>query len=169
MPAVADLIGPSVLVGVPKEFHGPIDYADRWIWLALIALSLVGLYYAAVLLLTRARPTTPSPAPPPPPDLRARHLARIDDIAGAVQRGELSARDGHQQLSEVVRSYVEEITPLPARRMTLADLRLRGPRPLTEMIAEMYPPEFAPDDGEAAEHFERALLHARGLVSTWRR
>ncbi|GAB3863916.1 hypothetical protein GCM10028801_32350 [Nocardioides maradonensis] len=161
-------VGDLVLVGVPKEFHGPIDYQDRWIWLALLGLLLVGAYYLGVVWFTR----TPPPPPPEPvalPDVRTQHLGRLDAIEAAVRSGEATPRDGHQQLSEVVRSYVEAITPLPARTMTLADLRLRAPRPLADIIEEVYPPEFSPDPGEAEARFEHALGQARGLVSTWRR
>ncbi|GAB4002538.1 hypothetical protein [Nocardioides ultimimeridianus] len=164
MPAAAEL----VLVGVPKEFHGPLDYQDRWIWLALLGLLLVGVYYLAVAWFTR----TPPPPPPEPvvvPDVRALHLARLDAIEATVRSGEVAPKQAHQQLSEVVRSYVEAITPLPARTMTLADFRLRAPRPLADIIEEIYPPEFAPDAGEAAARFEHALGQARGLVITWRR
>lgn len=160
--------GELALVGVPKEFHGPIDYQDRWIWLALLGLLLVGAYFLGVVWFTR----TPPPPPPEPvalPDVRAEHLARLDAIEAAVHSGEATPRDGHQQLSGVVRSYVEAITPLPARTMTLADLRLRAPRPLADIIAEVYPPEFSPDAGEAEALFEHALGQARGLVRTWRR
>lgn len=157
--------------GLPQEFHGPIGYSDRWFWLAVAALLLVVLYYAAVLLLTRDRPTAAAAGPmlPPPPDVRAEHLRRIDAIEADLRSGACTAREAHQRLSEVVRSYVEAITPLKATTMALADFRLHAPRPLVEMIEVMYPPEFAPDDEQAAERFEAALRQGRGLVSTWRR
>jgi hypothetical protein len=155
-------------VSLQREFHGPIDYAERWIWLALLALLLVGAYYLAVAWFTR----TP-PAPPPVrvavPDVRTEHLARLAAIDAAVGSGATTARDGHQQLSEVVRSYVEAITPIPARTMTLADFRQRAPRPLADMIEVLYPPEFAPGETEATDRFDQAMTQARGLVSTWRR
>jgi hypothetical protein len=85
-----------------------------------------------------------------------------------VRGGGLSARDGHQQLSATVRSYVGTVTALPAQTMALADFRARAPRPLTDAIELMYPPEFAPDDvGQARERFDEALRQARGLVATW--
>lgn len=158
-----------VAASVPREFHGPMDYQDRWIWLALLALLLVGAYFLLVVRLTR----TPPPPPPEPlslADVRARHLARLDDLDAAVHAGQVGVRDGHQQLSEVVRSYVEEITPLPARTMALADLRQRAPRPLADLIETIYPPEFAPDaDAAVVARFEEALRQARGVVTTWRR
>ncbi|GAB2969292.1 hypothetical protein [Nocardioides montaniterrae] len=168
MLAVADLL--PLTVDLPKEFRGPFDYSGRWVWLALGALALVALYYALALWFTRTPPPPPPPPVPLPPDTRSRHLARIDAIEASVREGRTSLREGHQQLSEVVRSYVEEITPLSATRMTLADFRLRAPRPLTQIIEVVYPPEFAPDgEAQPAERFAEALRQARGLVSTWRR
>ena len=155
-------------VDLPKEFHGPVGYSDRWIWLAVLALLVAGLYYAATLWFTRERPEPPPPPPPPEPDVRTRHLMRLDAVEAAVRSGESSARDGHQQLSEIVRSYVEAITPLPASTMTLADFRQHAPR-LADVIEVMYPPEFAPGETETTERFEDALRQARGLVGTWRR
>lgn len=170
MRGAADLVG--LTVGLPRDFHGPVDYSHRWAWFALLALALVAAYYVASVWLTRPRPAPPPPPPPPAPDLRTQHLARIDAIDRAVRSGELPLREGHQRLSEVVREYVERVTSLPATTMSLADLRLRAPRPLVVIIEAVYPPEFAPDQdtaGEAAERFGVALHHARGLVSTWRR
>lgn len=156
-------------VNLPAEFHDPVRYSHRWIWLAVLALALVAAYYAAVLWFTRDRPPQPPPAPAPAPDPRAAHLARIDDLEAAVRSGDVGLREAHQRLSELVRSYVETITPLPASTMTLADLRVHAPRPLAEMIAEMYPPEFAPGQADAEARWEHAARQARGLVSTWRR
>ena len=169
MPAGADPRGIALAVDLPKEFHGPVAYADRWIWFAVLALLLVALCYVAVVWFTREPPPPPPPPPPAPPDIRREHLTRIDAVEEAVRSGGSTARDGHQQLSEIVRSYVETITPLPASTMTLADLRRHAPRALADLIAVMYPPEFAPDDGEAADRFGNALQQARGVVTTWRR
>jgi hypothetical protein len=168
MLGVADLRADGT-AGLPREFHGPLDYSERWFWLALAALALVALYYALVAWLTRDRPA-PEEDAPAPPDVRAAHLARIDALEAEVRSGAISAREGHQRLSEVVRSYVEAITPLRATTMALADFRLHAPRPLVEAIEVMYPPEFAPEqDSQAAERFEDALRRGRGVVSTWRR
>lgn len=154
---------------LPKEFHGPVAYDDRWIWLALLALVAVGLYYLAVVWFTRA-PKAPgiSWVPASSPTAQQEHLARIDRIETEVHAGRLAARDGHQQLSETVRSYVGLVTHLPASTMALADFRQQSSRALTEAIELMYPPEFAPDDvGEAQERFSDAVGRARRLVSSW--
>lgn len=167
MPAAADLISTALL---QDEFHGPVAYGDRWLWLALLGLGLVAAYYLTVLWATRDRSASEAATRrgADVPSARRMHLERIDRIEAGVRAGEVPPRDGHQQLSETVRSYVGTISSLPAPTMTLADFRRQAPRPLTAAIELMYPPEFAPDDvGEARERFDDAVAQARQLVATW--
>jgi len=151
------------------EFTGPVAYGDRWLWLAVLALVLVALYYLAVLWFTRARtPGTAMGERADLPSARRQHLERIDRIEAEVRSGSLAAREGHQQLSETVRAYVGAVSSLPAPTMALADFRRQAPRPLTDAIELMYPPEFAPDQvGQARERFDQAVFQARQLVASW--
>ena len=166
------MLGAASLVAadLQDEFNGPVAYADRWLWLALLGLLLVVAYYLAVLWLTRDRSTV-RPVPWSHADVvsvRRQHLDRIDRIEAEVRAGEASARDGHQRLSETVRSYVGAVSTLPAPTMALSDFRRQGPRPLIDAIELMYPPEFAPDDvGEAQQRFDQAVYQARRLVASW--
>lgn len=152
------------------EWTDPVDYGGQWRWWAVAALLAIALYYAGVLWFTRTRRA----APPAPVDVTGRRggaLGRIDEIEAQVRAGSLPLRQAHQQLSDVVRGYAEAVTPLPARSMTLTDLREAGAGPLADAVALMYPPEFAPGspDGpqQARQRFEQAVHHARGVVSTW--
>lgn len=163
MPAAAEPVP-----GMPEEFTGPVAYDDRWLWIAAVLLALVVAWYLLSWWLTRPpRPTPLSRTGVDVPDAQRAHLARIDDLAGRVHRGELPAREGHQQLSELVRSYVATVTTLPARTMALADFRHRAPQELVDTIEVMYPPEFAPDDDLAMATFNEAVDRARDLVGTW--
>lgn len=152
------------------EFNGPVAYGDRWLWFALLGLVLVAAYYLAVLWLTRDRDRTGAVtwSRADVPSARRLHLDRIDRIETEVRSGEVSARIGHQRLSETVRSYVSSVSSLPAPTMALADFRRHAPRPLVDAIALMYPPEFAPDEaGQARERFDDAVDQARRLVMSW--
>lgn len=163
------LAGVEVLaVELPEEFTGPVGYADRWVWIGIGLAAAVVLYYLGVWWFTRA-PRQPDLARPGValPDVRQQHLARIDRIGARVRADEITPREGHQQLSEVVRDYVGTVTTLPARTMALADFRGRAPVPLVEVLELVYPPEFAPDDAVARDLFETAVSRARGLVATW--
>lgn len=156
---------------LPEEFTGPVDYSGSWLTIALVALALVAVYYVAAWALTR--PRIDEPAAAPATTTRGRHLSRIDSIEDDVRSGRLEPRLAHQELSGLVRTYVEEVSDLPARTMTLADLRARAPRQLADAIAVMYPPEFAPDDPDGASReaaraaFERAVDDARTVVASW--
>lgn len=153
---------------LPDEFSGPVEYADRWLILAIVLIALVLTYYAVVWWMTRApKVPTIARAGVDVPNAQAEHLARIDKVVAQVRLGTLSARDGHQQLSDVVRSYVATVTTLPARTMALADFRARAPQELIDAIELMYPPEFAPDAALADDTFDAAVDQARNLVGSW--
>ena len=154
---------------LPEEFTGPVGYSHLWLWLAVAGVALVALYYLVVWLLTRPRRTGPTMwgRMTDVPNARRDHLQRIDAIEAEVRAGRLAARTGHQQLSEVVRSYVEAVSALPARTMALADFRAHAPAPLADAIELMYPPEFAPDPPVAQERFEQAVRDSRRLVASW--
>ncbi|MDN5744706.1 MAG: hypothetical protein L0H31_06235 [Nocardioidaceae bacterium] len=153
---------------LPDEFAGPVAYADRWLWIAVALIGVVVLYYLACWWFTRPpKERTIRRLEVSVPDVRLEHLGRIDQVVARVQLGELSPRDGHQQLSEVLRSYVASVTTLPARTMALADFRNSAPQPLVDAIELMYPPEFAPDDALAEQGFESAAQASRHLVGSW--
>jgi hypothetical protein len=163
--------GDLVAADLPAEFHEPVAYYDRWLWLALLVLLAVVLYYVLALLFTRSPRSQPDGyawwRPEQRVDPRAQHLGEIDRIEAQVRDGEIGHREAHQRLSETVRSYVDTITPLPASTMSLADLRAAAPGELAHAIELMYPPEFAPGEDEARERFDAALHHARRVVMTW--
>ncbi|NYI46110.1 hypothetical protein BJ993_003190 [Nocardioides aromaticivorans] len=169
MPAAADLVVADV-PGMPEEFTGPVAYSDRWLWIGLALLALVVLYYLASWWFTRPpRPPAVPRREVDVPDAQRDHLARIDALVARVRAGEVGPRDGHQQLSELVRSYVATVTTLPARTMALADFRDRAPQELVDAIELMYPPEFAPDaaDTDPLASFDDAVDRSRRLVGTW--
>lgn len=144
------------------ELQPPVGYDDRWVLLALLALGLVVVYFAAVLWWTRARPPRTSPAGP-----QTGWVARLDEISAAVARGELTARQGHQEISRTVREFAAERAGVPATTMTLEDFRDQGPERLAELMALTYPPSFSHDEELSTAAFDEAGARARTLVTTW--
>ena len=150
------------------ELQGPVDYGDRWLVVAVVAVVLVALYYLVVLWWGRGRRPRGDVDTRDLDGLRATHLERIDAIERDVTTGTSTPRLGHQRLSETVRSYVGAVSPLPASTLGLTELRRSGSSDLADAIELMYPPEFAADDrGEADVRFGDAVARARWLVTTW--
>lgn len=151
------------------ELVGPAAYAGPWTWLPWVLVLAVAGYYAWVLLGGRreAGPEAEFVSSRNPVDsVRGRRLQEIDRIEQAVRAGQLPLRVGFQKLSAQVRTFVGEVTDVPARTMTLEELRASRHQQVAEAIAAMYPPEFAP--GEAsADDFARSVQQARELVRSW--
>ncbi len=147
------------------ELQGPVGYDPTWLVLTIGALALVLLYGAAVLWWTR----TPGPGRARRaghgPGSREQALRRLDEVAAAVAAGQITAREGHRQVSEVVRAHAAALTGLPATTMTLDELRRTGPPALAEVVALVYPPEFAPGEQLARDRLDEALRRARALVA----
>lgn len=148
------------------EFSGPVDYSPLWVWLAIGAVILVGLYYLGVWAWSVSGHPKPAPSGDPV-TARSHAFSELDRIGAQVAAGELTERAAYQQMSVVVRGFVSEVTGLPTHTMALADLRIIGIPHLAETIALMYPPEFGPGDDEAEEPLPATLDRARKLVARW--
>lgn len=152
-------------------FYGPMTYSTVWTVVGVGLLLLVAAWYVVVWRQTRAAPPPP-PAPPLPrgwrlAQLKGDSLGRIDEVVRRVEAGELSQRRGHQELSGVVREFVQSASGVSAPTMTLTDLGRSGNRqldPVTDVVLQLYPVEFGPDRpasvGEAADA-------ARRVVQRW--
>lgn len=155
MPAVAD------------ELTDPVGYSPLWLWLAVLAVVLVVGWYAGVTLWAHGRRRAPADRRPSSATSRERALADLDRIAHQVAAGSLPERAGYQQMSQVVRRFVAEMTGLPAQSMALADLRAAGVPGVADAVALMYPPEFAPPPAPQHEPLGHTVARARHLVATW--
>ncbi len=145
----------------------PVGYADLWAPLAVAAVALVVAYYAVVLWATRRRAPRTAPSARTVVSARRAALTRLETVGAEVAAGRTTPRGGHQQVSDTVRGYVATVSGRPVRTMTLADVRRDGPPALADLLAEVYPPEFAPEDRVAEDRFDDALARARDLVATW--
>lgn len=148
------------------ELTGPVGYASTWSVVAMALIALVVVYYLGVWLWSRGQDTAGAERVSPVERARTTHLKELDRLEGVVRAGRLPVREGFQQLSATVRSFVAEVSGTPARSMTLEELREAGEARVAETIAAMYPPEFAPGDA-AADDFGRSLREARELVRSW--
>ncbi|MEW1953318.1 hypothetical protein [Terrabacter sp. NPDC080008] len=145
----------------PPGFYAPDPYAARWLWVGVGILALIALWYAFVWWSTRER-TVPAPRPVATDRvaaLRAEYTRRIDAVLARAAAGEISQRRAHQQLSVLVRHFVQEVSGIEAPMMTLTELTERGSRltPVSEVVGALYPGEFGPR--------ETATLAGAGTVA----
>ena len=152
---------------IAGDLQPAAGYDDRWLALALGAVALVAAYYLAVWWWTRPRAARPA-VRAPDRATRERCLAELSRIEQAVATGAVSSRVAHQDLSRVVREYVAATSGVPAATMTLGALRDRGPAPLADLVAVLYPPEFGPGEDHARDDLARSVDEARRLVTAWR-
>ena len=145
------------------ELTGPLGYSG-WLLLTAVAAVLVVAGLWAFLGWDRWAGRRRRRPLAPPPDLRQRTLDRIDVVQAAVADGRLDPRHAAAELSRLVRGYVGTVTGRPVSSMTLADLRASGLPRIPDLVAVLYPPQFAPD----AQPDTLALVDlAREVVTTW--
>lgn len=151
----------------PEDLYPPVTQSSGWTIAAFVTLAVVASWWIGLWWRTRRPPGPARWSPLHGAALRARRercLADIDAVAARAHAGGGSARDVSQHLSPLVRRFVFDATGLPAHTMTLSDLEHDAPDALTEVVAWLYPAEFAAvvDDDATA-----ALERARHFVTTW--
>ncbi|MEH0108969.1 hypothetical protein V6N00_04460 [Tersicoccus sp. MR15.9] len=152
------------------RFYGPIPYDPVWLWIGLGILAAVAGWYVWALASTRRSRAKWQPAGAQGlPGLQQEYLARIDAVADAAERGELTARQAHQRLSRLVRAFAHQASGVSLHTMTLADLRNEpagrpGVAGVADAVAVLYPAEFGvPEVADA----RRAVDAAREVVRSW--
>lgn len=146
------------------EFTDPVSYPGWLWWVAIVPPLVVLAWYLGVWLWAHGRFAPRRSVAPISP--REAALARLDEIATEFAAGEISLREAHQRISEIVRSYVSAVGTVDARVLDLEQLRVTGPEGVADLVALVYPPEFAPgDEGSPAERLVPAMAKARAVVS----
>lgn len=152
----------------PPGFYAPDPYSTRWLWLGLAVLAVVGFWYLYVWWSTRERSVRVPPRITGDrlTRLRGDYTREIDVVLARAAAGEITMRRGHQQLSLLVRHFVQEVSGIKAPTMTLTDLSASGKRlgPVSEVVATLYPGEFGPRETET---LSGAAGVAKEVVARW--
>ncbi|MEO5745464.1 MAG: hypothetical protein ABIQ53_12880 [Terracoccus sp.] len=152
----------------PPGFYPPDPYAATWLWVGIAGFVAIALWYVWVWWSTRDKPVVVLPRLTPDRliRLRADYTRQIEVVVARVEAGEITPRRGHQQLSVLVRHFVQEVSGIRAPTMTLTDLHASGGRltPVSEVVAQLYPGEFAPAVGTT---LHGAAAQATTVVARW--
>lgn len=150
--------------------YPPMTYSPIWLVIGLVTFAGTIAWGFVVWWLTRQ--PKPQPAPEPPAGwrlqmLKADYIAQIDEVVRLETQGQLSHRRAHQELSLIVRQFVEEASGLRAPTMTLSELGhspVPSLVPVTDVVLRLYPVEFGPETSTPVWH---AADLARGALARW--
>lgn len=154
-----------------EGLHAPLAYPTRWLVVGIGLVLTLLMWILVILFVTRnKKPKTVGSLAAKQgtqvdiSSLRIKYLKLIDEANQAYTSGALTARGLHLRLSNIVRGFVYEASGFPAPRLTLSDLKKSTQHELTQLIAQLYPEEFAQITGKDVAN---ALEAARKLVRTW--
>lgn len=153
----------------PPGFYPPDPYSSKWLWIGVGILGAILLWYVLVWWLTRVKKVKVPPRVTGDrlTRLRADYTREIDLVLGRAASGEISQRRAHQQLSVLVRHFVQEVSGIAAPTMTLTDLNTSGGERLTPVagvVGQLYPGEFGPREMQTVAGAGDA---AKQVVARW--
>ena len=96
--------------------------------------------------------------------VRAEYLAKIDDLIRDFKGGKLNNRQSYQRLSQLIRQFIFKVTDIKVQNYTLNEIRALKIDSLTELVAEYYSPEFAPD---SHGNFMVSVAKTRKVIELW--
>lgn len=150
------------------DIVAPMLYFWLWPVLGAVAVLLIVAWFVLVpllsRLLTRKRPPAVVTRPRPAARGYAGTMAEIDEVERAALADEISVREAHLRLSELVRSYASEGRMYDARTMTLTELRDNGMLIVAQAVAQFYPIAF---QEEELTELGPAPQIAREAVRAW--
>jgi hypothetical protein len=146
----------------------PMLYNAIWPILGAAAVLLVIAWFVLIPLLSRlfTRTRTKPVVERPRPVARGYGgtLSAIDEVERAALADEITIREAHLRLSELVRSFASEGRMVDARTMTLTELRDHGMVVIADAVAQFYPIAF---QEEELTELGAAPEIAREAVRAW--
>ncbi|MDN5900072.1 MAG: hypothetical protein L0H74_08400 [Brachybacterium sp.] len=167
---VPELFGavPGLLADpAPPEIIAPPQYSIAWVILAVLCVLVIIALIVSTLKITRAieKRIAYRRRPDDVEALKAEFLRAVNDIADRHEDEQLESRDGHHELTGVMRRFVRRTTGHDVTSQDLATL-LADPRTraVGELIGDLYEPDFAmSSDRDLLESVRRA----REVIRTW--
>lgn len=145
----------------------PPQYSIAWIILTVLCGVLITAIITAVLRLTRRAAIRRSFAQRPSDEdgLKAEFLRTVNEVESRAERGEISSRAAHQELTLVMRRFVRRTTGLDVTSQDLSAL-LKHPdtREVGQLIADLYEPDYAERTDVT---IQRSAQRARAVIRAW--
>ena len=93
-----------------------------------------------------------------------KYLKKIGKVEAAFDKGQLNMRGVHQQMSSIVRSFVQTVTGWPTEAMVYLELVNLDRPELAELVRQYYEPEFAYYSEADAKS---AIEKGKELITKW--
>lgn len=156
---------------ITVKLQNPFSYA---LWpVILLGLLIIGIVVALILLKLNLKPKKKTEIVKEKPQpinvvdvngLRARYLKQLDEVEQAFRSQKLTIRKAYQNMSIIVRKFVQERTGIKANTYTLEDIKKLNIPQLEALISEFYSPEFSvKSEGDVYE----ALEKSRRIIEEW--
>lgn len=167
-PALTLLGGTSLLAEpAPPEIIAPPQYSVAWVILAVLCLLVITALILGTLKITRAieKRIAYRDRPSDVDTVKAEFLRAVNDIADRHESGDLGAREGHHELTGVMRRFVRRTTGQDVTSQDTSTLRADPrTRDVGELIAALYEPDFAQaTDAELQDSVRRS----REVIRRW--
>ncbi len=93
-----------------------------------------------------------------------KYLKKIEKVEASFNNGQLDMRGVHQQMSTIVRSFVQKVTGWPTEAMVYLELINLDRPELAELVRQYYEPEFAYYSEADAKS---AIEKGKELITKW--
>ena len=93
-----------------------------------------------------------------------KYLKKIEKVEAAFNKGQLDMRGVHQQMSAIVRSFVQAVTGWPTEAMVYLELINLDRPELAELVRQYYEPEFA---YYSQADVKSAIEKGKELITKW--
>ena len=170
MPVPDPLLRPAARLlaePAPGKIIDPPQYSIAWVILAVLCLLVITALVVGTLKITRAieKRIAYRRRPSDIEALKAEFLRAVNDIADRHEAGRVEVREGHHELTGVMRRFVRRTTGHDVTSQDLATLLAdERTRAVGELIGDLYEPDFAiASDRDLRDSVRRA----REVIRTW--
>lgn len=151
----------------PPEIIAPPQYSIAWVILALLCLLVIAVLIVGTLKITRAveKVIAYRRRPDEVEALKAEFLRAVNDIADRHEEGQLEEREGHHELTGVMRRFVRRTTGHDVTSQDLATLQADPrTRSVGRLIGDLYEPDFAKSSDR---DLRDSVRRAREVIRSW--
>ena len=101
------------------------------------------------------------------PEAKRKYVDQIRDISNRYKAGAVSKRNGYQELSAVIRAFVNDYAGINTTYLTAAEVKAMGLGELYSLMDEYYIPDFAEDDRTDQKDLLKACEKAERVIKEW--